>query len=90
MTATVTSIDSRPRSKPVQFSEIVKTSDSLRDWCLLIIEQIGAPHPGEPIDIPTRTLPAAVTRAQASLLDRGYPTEFKEGGEKGFGSLVFA
>ncbi|MDR3613669.1 MAG: hypothetical protein P4L53_08880 [Candidatus Obscuribacterales bacterium] len=92
MTATVTSINSarHPLSRTVQYSEIVKESDSLLHYCLMLLEQLDVVRSGHTIDITRRTLPAAVTRAQASLLERGYPTEFKEGGEHGFGYLIFA
>ena len=92
MTATITSISEtfRPRSKPLHYSEIVDASDSLLHWCLALIEQLVYVRSGDTIDLPTKTFPAAITRAQASLLERGYPTEFKEGGEKGFGYLLFS
>ncbi len=92
MTATVTSINSvrHPMSRTVKYSEIVKASDSLLHYCLMLIEQLDVVRSGDTIDITRRTLPAAVIRAQASLGERGYPTEFKEGGEHGFGYLIFA
>lgn len=92
MTATVTAIDSlfgtRSR-RVVQYSEIIAASDSLMHWCLMLLEQLDVVRSGHTIDLPKRMLPAAVTRAQASLEKRGFSTEFKEGGEKGFGYLVF-
>lgn len=92
MTATVISINSvrHPLSKTVHYSEIVKASDSLLHYCLMLLEQVDFVRSGHTIDITCRTLPAAVTRAQNSLRERGYPTEFKEGGEHGFGYLIFA
>jgi hypothetical protein len=92
MTATITSITSarHPLSQTVQYSEIVKASDSLLHYCLMLIEQLDVVRSGHTIDITRRTLPAAVSRAQSSLLERGYTTEFKEGGEHGFGYLLFA
>jgi hypothetical protein len=55
----------------------------------MLLEQLDFMRSGHIIDLTCRTLPSVVTRAQASLRERGYPSEFQEGGAHGFGYLLF-
>ncbi len=74
---------------PVTWSQITANSDEFCSWCLMLIEQLDFVRSGHTIDVPKQYPIASIRRAQAALKERGYPTDFSEGGEHGFGVLTF-
>jgi len=55
----------------------------------MLLQQLDLVRSGHTIDL-TKPFPtASIHRAQAALKERGYPTNFHEGGESGFGYLYF-
>lgn len=78
-----------PPAKPVTWGQVTAESDEFCSYCLMLLQQLDLVRSGHTIDL-TKPFPtASVQRAQAALKERGYPTNFHEGGESGFGYLYF-
>lgn len=79
----------RASTKPVTWTQVTAEGDDFCMYCLMLIEQLDFVRSGHTIDVPKQYPIASIRRAQAALKERGYPTDFSEGGEHGFGVLTF-
>ncbi|CAN5679324.1 hypothetical protein BH10CYA1_BH10CYA1_63750 [soil metagenome] len=78
-----------PAAKPVSWGQVTADSDEFCSYCLMLLQQLDLVRIGHTIDLPKQVPVASINRAQVALKERGYPTNFHEGGESGFGYLYF-
>lgn len=75
--------------KPVTWTQITSDGEEFFSYCLMLLQQLDVVRSGHTIDLPKVYPVASVKRARSALAERGYPTVFQEGGEHGFGVLIF-
>jgi hypothetical protein len=86
MNAKVVTLNSRPQS----YAQNVADGKELCSYCMMLLQQLDIVRTGHDISITKRYSIFSIKAAQKELAEiHGYPTTFQEGGEHGFGSLIF-
>ncbi len=76
-------------AKSVTWGQVTAEGDEFCSYCLMLLQQLDFVRTGHTIDVPKRYPVASINRAKDALKKRGYPTTFDDGGEHGWGVLVF-
>jgi hypothetical protein len=88
MTAQI--LQMRPAQNSRPYAEHVADGKDLCSYCMMLLQQMDIVRTGHEISITKRYSKFSITTAQKELKDmHGFPTTFHEGGEHGFGYLIF-
>lgn len=88
MTAQVLHLATASHSRP--YAQHVSDGKELCSYCMMLLQQLDVVRSGHEISITRRYSELSIKKAQTELAEQhGFPTTFHEGGEHGFGYLVF-
>ena len=88
MTAQILQLCAAPSSRP--YAQHVSDGSDLCSYCMMLLQQLDIVRSGHEIHITRRYSKLSIEKAQKELAEtHGYPTKFEEGGDHGFGYLVF-
>jgi hypothetical protein len=80
----------KPASNPRPYAEHVSDGKDLVSYCMMLLQQLDIVRTGHEIHITRRYSIFSIKNAQKELKElQGYPTTFQEGGDHGFGYLIF-